>query len=109
MDEFIRLIQGPDAQIDLARAALAIARDEYPQLDPSPSLRRLDALADAVRPELAAETAADAQLAALDRHLFQVEGFAGDADAYYDPRNSYLNDVIERRRGIPITLSVLYL
>jgi regulator of sirC expression with transglutaminase-like and TPR domain len=109
MDEFTSRLQGPDAQIDLARVALAIACDEYPRLDVSSSLRRLDALADAVRAALSVEAGIDARLAALDRHLFQAEGFAGDPDAYYDPRNSYLNDVLERRRGIPITLSVVYL
>jgi regulator of sirC expression with transglutaminase-like and TPR domain len=109
MDEFVRLLQCPDAQLDLARAALVIARDEYPALQAEPSLRRLDALAAAVRAELAGESGGDEVLAGLDRCLFQVEGFTGDAATYYDPRNSYLNDVLARRRGIPITLSLVYL
>lgn len=109
MDEFLHEVQRHDEQIDLARAALAIARDEYPQLDASISLRRLDALAEAARREVAGGAGPQEMLAAIDRQLFVVEGFEGDATHYYDPRNSYLNEVIERRRGIPITLSVVYL
>lgn len=109
MDDFVRQLQRPDAQIDLARAGLAIARDEYPDLQAERSLQCLDALAEAARSDLARDSGFAEVLAALDRRLFQIEGFAGNAEAYYDPRNSYLNDVIERRRGIPITLSVIYL
>lgn len=92
-------------EIDLAGAALAVARIEYPDLVPARSLARLD--------ELAARSAAGKigdRRRALDRlcgFLFDEAGFRGNADDYYDPRNSCLNDVLDRRLGIPITLSVL--
>jgi regulator of sirC expression with transglutaminase-like and TPR domain len=62
-----------------------------------------------VRDRLADETAAPVILQELSRYLFQEEGFAGNAAAYYDPRNSFLNDVLDRRLGIPLTLSMVYL
>lgn len=99
-------VSRPDADIDLARAALAIARTEYPDLDPHAYLRGLDALAEG------AKTVRDAQdpLARLHRlreYLFEEQGFAGNGDDYYDPRNSYLNEVLDRRLGIPITLALV--
>lgn len=106
MDTFAALAHCADEDIDLARAALAIARDEYPELDDAYWLARLDELADYVRlravdgPKL---------LSALNRQLFRVAGFRGNSRNYYDPRNSYLNDVVERRLGIPISLCLLYM
>jgi regulator of sirC expression with transglutaminase-like and TPR domain len=91
--------------IDLARGALLIARIEYPSLDVAEQTARLDALA----ARSAAASIADprARLERLRRFLFQEESFRGNADDYYDPRNSCLNQVLARRLGIPITLSVL--
>jgi regulator of sirC expression with transglutaminase-like and TPR domain len=103
------MASGPDAQIDLAEGALLIAAEEYPQLDPRPYLRRLDLLAERVRDRLGSETAPVLALEALGRVLFEEEGFSGNGDAYYDPRNSYLNDVLDRRLGIPITLGIVTL
>jgi regulator of sirC expression with transglutaminase-like and TPR domain len=105
-DDFAALV-GAGERTDLARAALAIARIAYPTLDPDPSLHRLDRLAARVRPHLPAGGAADEAVAALGTCLFVECGFRGNQDDYYDPRNSFLNDVLERRTGIPITLSVL--
>jgi regulator of sirC expression with transglutaminase-like and TPR domain len=102
---FHDLVRGPDASIDLGRAALAVARIEYPALDDAHELPRIDALAARIgagRRAAAAET-----LERLKRCLFDEEGFRGNADEYYDPRNSCLNDVLDRKLGIPITLSVL--
>jgi len=103
LDDFKDLVKAPE--IDLAGAALAVARIEHPDLVPEPSLARLD--------ELAARSTA-AKIAdrrrAIERlcdFLFDETGFRGNADDYYDPRNSCLNDVLDRRLGIPITLSVL--
>lgn len=98
----------PDARIDLGCAALCIALDEYPQLDVAKYLDRLDLHADRVR-QMSSNDAADERLAALAQHLFHDEGFAGNAADYYDPRNSYLNEVLDRRTGIPISLSVVYM
>ena len=92
---------------DLARAALAIARIAYPDLDPAPYLRQLDGLAAAVRPRLHPGGSPEAAAAELAGYLFGECGFRGNQEEYYDPRNSYLNDVLERRTGIPITLSVV--
>ena len=92
---------------DLARAALAIARIAYPDLDPAPYLRQLDDLAAAVRPRLYPQASPEAAVAELAGYLFDECGFRGNQEEYYDPRNSYLNDVLERRTGIPITLSVV--
>jgi regulator of sirC expression with transglutaminase-like and TPR domain len=98
-----------EAEIDLAKAALLIAADEYPQLVPETYLRRLDELAERVRDRQGQETAPVIMLQDLSRVLFEEEGFRGNSEKYYDPRNSFLNDVLDRRLGIPITLSVVYL
>src|SRR2546427_5182815 len=92
---------------DLARAALAIARIAYPDLDPAPYLRQLDGVAAAFRPRLHPQASPEAAAAELAGYLFGECGFRGNQEEYYDPRNSYLNDVLERRTGIPITLSVV--
>jgi regulator of sirC expression with transglutaminase-like and TPR domain len=102
---FHDLVRGPDAAIDLARAALAVARIEYPDLDERRELQRLEALA--ARVGTVSREATAATLERLKRFLFDQEGFRGNADEYYDPRNSCLNDVLDRKLGIPITLSVL--
>jgi len=99
----------PDASIELALGALLIAAEEYPQLRPEPYLQRLDWLAERVCDHLGDETAAPVMLGELSRLLFEEEGFRGNAEAYYDPRNSYLNDVLDRKLGIPLTLGIIYL
>ncbi len=103
------VVSKPEPQIDLATGALLIAGEEYPQLRVEPYLRRLDLLAERVRDRLAGETAPAVVLEELCRVLFQEEGFRGNDDAYYDPRNSFLNDVLDRRLGIPITLGIVTL
>ncbi len=106
---FAALVLGAEAELPLAEAALLIAAEEYPQLLPEPYLRRLDLLAERVHDRLSDETAPLVLLQELSRVLFQEEGFRGNTEEYYDPRNSFLNDVLDRRVGIPITLSVVYL
>jgi regulator of sirC expression with transglutaminase-like and TPR domain len=96
-------------QFGLAEACLLIAQDEYAGLDVAAGIARLDAIAATVRGRLAADASPEQKVAALNRHLYGELGFAGDVDTYYDPRNSYLNQVLERRTGIPITLSIVYL
>jgi regulator of sirC expression with transglutaminase-like and TPR domain len=103
------LASRPDPEIDLARGALLIAAEEYRQLQEAPYLRRLDLLAEQVRDRLGPETAPVLVLQGLCRVLFEEEGFRGNAEAYYDPRNSFLNDVLDRRLGIPITLGIVVL
>ena len=103
-DEFAALVAAGE-KTDLGRAALVIARIAHPTLDPAPSLHELDSLAAAARPLVGREAAA-ADLAA---YLFGQCRFRGNQEDYYDPRNSCLNDVLERRMGIPISLSVVFM
>jgi regulator of sirC expression with transglutaminase-like and TPR domain len=105
--ELYRVAAEPDA--DLAAAALWIAAEEYPDLDHAAYLRYLDDVAGAVEARVASATDPGVARDALSEEIFVRQGFAGNATEYYDPRNSYLNEVIDRRRGIPITLAVVYL
>ena len=100
-----QLSADPAAPLDAAEVALLLAADEYPDLDIAGYLRQIDSLAAAVRPHL--RGGLDEQARCLGTFLFDEQGFAGNADHYYDPRNSYLNEVLDRRLGIPITLSVV--
>ncbi|HLZ26527.1 MAG TPA: transglutaminase-like domain-containing protein [Chloroflexota bacterium] len=102
------LLAGDENQIDLPRAALLIAREEYENLDPQASIDQLDQLGATLRARVASDHSPRRQIAALNALLFGEEGFRGNAVNYYDPRNSYLNDVLDRRVGIPITLSLIY-
>jgi regulator of sirC expression with transglutaminase-like and TPR domain len=99
----------------LAQAALVIARVEYPRLDPEPYLAMLDAMGEAARrhierhAECTGSSAPTACVQALNTYLFDELGFTGNRKQYEDPRNSCLNVVLERRTGIPITMSVVYM
>lgn len=99
----------PEPELNLAAAALLIAAEEYPQLSPDPYLRRLDELAERVRDRVWDETPPVVVLDDISRVLFAEEGYRGNRSEYYDPRNSFLNDVLDRRLGIPITLSIIHL
>ncbi len=106
-ERFAELARLPDARIDLALAALWIAAEEYPSLDVRAYLARLDALAAEAAPGLG-QGAPDAERAErLLRFLFQEQAFGGNEKSYDDPRNSYLNEVLDRRTGIPITLALV--
>jgi len=98
-----------EPELDLASAALLLAAEEYPQLPLAPYLRRLDLLAERVHDRLGDETAPPVVVQELNRVLFEEEGFRGNVDAYYDVRNLFLNDVLDRRLGVPYTLGVVYL
>jgi len=103
--QWAREVERPDDEIDLARAALELARIGHPDLDVAPSLCRLDQLADGA----GVPTIGDprARLSGVRQHLFEELGFAGDRERYYHERNSFLNEVLERRRGIPIALTLV--
>jgi len=106
LEEFQRAVLGRDVEIDLARAALLIAKTEYPTLNLERYLLRLDRLA----AEAGARRLARDPLGRLHRlreFLFEEVGFRGNAEEYFDPRNSFLNDVLDRKLGIPITLSLV--
>ena len=102
-------VSGADEDIDLPAAALYIAATEYPDLDIGHYTGVLDSLAAEVAPALRARDVTTAAVRSLSRHLSEDKGFSGNAQDYYDPRNSYLNEVLDRRTGIPITLSVVYM
>jgi regulator of sirC expression with transglutaminase-like and TPR domain len=102
------IARGTDASIDVARAALLIACEEYAPLDVDAYLARLDSLAEAARPRLAGARSFPEQVSRLNDYLFVQCRFTGNAEDYYDPRNSYLNEVLDRRKGIPISLSLVY-
>ncbi len=99
----------PSEAIPLAETALLIAAEEYPDLDIGAYLARVDALADDIREEADNTRDAAAVSAALATFLHDRELFRGNDVDYYDPRNSFLNEVLDRRRGIPITLSIVYM
>ena len=103
---FAALLQRDPVPLD--EAALAIAEEEYPLLDPDEVLVRLDGLAERVRRRAPAGRSASA-LQALRGVLSEEEGLRGNESDYSDPRNSFLNDVLERRLGIPISLCVIYM
>ncbi|MFQ5995905.1 MAG: SirB1 family protein [Acidiferrobacterales bacterium] len=103
------LVNGPEATLDLAEAALVIAQEEYTDLHIVAYLRRLDELAETVRARSAPDAPPENIIATMNRLLFKEQGFSGNANDYYDARNSFLNEVLDRRLGIPITLSILYM
>ena len=94
-----------DESLPLLPAALLIARDEYPDLDPAPYEALVQAHADHLHEEVAAIGQPPLKMAAINRHLFEEVGYSGNHDEYYDPRNSYLNQVLDRRLGNPISLA----
>jgi regulator of sirC expression with transglutaminase-like and TPR domain len=106
---FYQEIHQADEQIDLAKAALHLAQEEYPQLAIATYLHRLDTMATEVGDRLPAERYPLRVIQVINQYLYDELGFSGNTNDYYDPRNSYLNDVLERRTGIPITLSLVYL
>ena len=106
---FAACVATTDAELDLADASLWIAAEEYPHLDPQVYLGRLESLAERVRGARRRRPGTYVALDALRSVLVEEQQFGGNADHYYDPRNSFLNEVLDRRVGIPISLSVLWL
>jgi regulator of sirC expression with transglutaminase-like and TPR domain len=102
---FAKAISTREEQIDVAYTALLFASEVYPSLNINGYLNLLDGMADKIRPRLACSH----PVVALREFLSDELGFRGNADDYFDPRNSYLNHVLDRRTGIPISLSVVYI
>jgi regulator of sirC expression with transglutaminase-like and TPR domain len=96
-----------DDELPLLDTALLIARDEYPDLDAARYTRQVQTYAEALRPQLEGDIELPARLTAINRYLFEELGFAGNNVQYDDPRNSYLNQVVDRKLGIPISLAVI--
>ncbi|AGA29184.1 hypothetical protein Sinac_5030 [Singulisphaera acidiphila DSM 18658] len=105
--EFQRLLRR-EPPSDLIRIALEIARDAYPELEAERYLEKIEALAVRIRDRCPAGAKPRQVLGQINWVLFVEEGYQGNVDEYYDPRNSYVNEVVDRKTGIPISLSVLY-
>lgn len=106
---FAHVCARPEAELDLAEAALLIAEAEYPGLDVARYVRALDNLGSAAGAAVARAAGGppEARLERAVRYVYEDAGFRGNDNNYYDPRNSFLSDVINRRTGIPITLAVV--
>ena len=107
--EFARLISRPEEDLDLGRAALLVAGEEYPELDVEGQLRLLDGFAMTIRNLVSDDMPAVDRAREVGRYLFRELGFHGNSADYYNPDNSYFNRVLETQTGIPITLSLLFL
>lgn len=106
---FREVVNRPDDEIDLAEAALLIAKEHNAELDVGRYLSRIEALATELSTRVAQEASETDRILALNRFLFEEQRFAPNVENFYDPRNSFLNEVLERRLGIPISLSILYI
>ncbi|PKB73210.1 MAG: hypothetical protein BZY75_03075 [SAR202 cluster bacterium Io17-Chloro-G7] len=108
-DSIMAQADADDEGVDLARAAFLIAQIEYPGLDIEHELSLLDSLAAGAAHRLGENRDTIYTLNTISEYLFDEVELQGNTDEYYDPRNSYLNQVLKRRLGIPITLSLVYL
>jgi regulator of sirC expression with transglutaminase-like and TPR domain len=106
---FEKIVAGPDENINLAEAVLHIAQNEYPQLDIADKLLVLDQIAVELGERIGAEDAPEKVIGIIKDYLFGEKGFKGNLVNFNDPKNSFLNDVLERKLGIPISLSIIYI
>ena len=109
LEPFARLIACEDARMDLARACLLIAQDAYPKLEVERYMDEIERMASRLRAGLPQNCGAEERVVALNQFLYDDLGYWGNTEDYYDPRNSYLNEVIDRKTGSPITMSILYM
>lgn len=107
--EYFAALVAEDAGFALLEAAVSVAQDDSPGLDPQAVLADIDALAARLKHRVPADAAPLQRVRLLNRYFFQELGFAGNVNDYYDRRNSYLDNVLRTRRGIPITLALLYI
>jgi regulator of sirC expression with transglutaminase-like and TPR domain len=107
--EYFASLVADDASFSLTEVALSLAQDEFPDLDMGAVLAEIDGLAERLKRRLAADAPPVQRLRMLNRYFFQELGFAGNVNDYYDPYNSCLNIVLQSRRGIPISLAVIYM
>ena len=107
--EFFATLVADDASLSVVEAAAAIGHDEFPQLDTQAVLADIDALAARLKRRFPVDAVPVQRLRWLNRFFFQDLGFAGNVNDYHDPHNSYLHRVLETRRGIPITLALIYM
>ena len=109
MQAFVLEVNQPDEQISLAKAALFFAQTQYPDLNPDDYLTKLDAIASNLQEKLPDNSYPLKIIQTINQYLFEELRFTGNTRDYYDPRNSYLHEVLDRKLGIPISLSILYL
>jgi len=107
--QYFASLVAEDEGLALTEAAVAVAQDEHPALDSQAVLSQIDELAERLKRRLPADAAPLQRLRLLNHYFFGELGFAGNVNDYYDPRNSYLHEVLATRRGIPITLALLYM
>jgi regulator of sirC expression with transglutaminase-like and TPR domain len=107
--QFRTMMARAEYDIELDRTALLIAAEEYPHLQIETYLRQLDHFAEEFRSQRQISCQPDEQIEQLSEYLFETLGFSGNTADYYDVRNSFLNEVMDRRMGIPITLSLVYI
>ncbi|MDB6001469.1 MAG: transglutaminase [Rhizobacter sp.] len=107
--EYFTTLVADDASLSLLECAVSIAQDEFPTLDTEGVLAEVDAMAEKLKRRIPPDAVPLLRLRLLNRYFFQELGFGGNVNDYYDPRNSYLHSVLSTRRGIPITLAVVYL
>jgi regulator of sirC expression with transglutaminase-like and TPR domain len=108
LDYFATLV-ADDRQFSLLEAAISVAQDDDPSLDVQSVLSQIDSLAAKLKQRIAADAGAMHRLQCLNRYFFQELGFAGNVNDYYDARNSHMQHVLATRRGIPITLALLFI
>ena len=108
-DPFFDFANLDNSEIELARGALLIAQSEYPELNIETSIRQLDEMAHAVRERIQEAKLPEQRVAALNQYLFREKGFTGNSDNYYALGNNFLNVVLKKKTGIPITLAVIYI
>lgn len=106
---FAQMVSRNDEDINLAEAALLYAKEEYPDLDIEKYLRKINLIAEEINKNLSRGNDPNYLIGEINTYLFAVAGFRGNRGDYYDPKNSFLNDVLDRKKGIPIMLSVLYM
>ncbi|MEP6600878.1 MAG: transglutaminase-like domain-containing protein [Nitrospirota bacterium] len=107
--EFHELSAADDDNLDLEAGAILIARSAYPELDPARCGAIMDAMASEIAERLGQKASGEEAVKTINRYLFVEQGFSGNTIQYYDVENSYLNKVLERKTGIPISLSTVYL
>ncbi|MDH4050936.1 MAG: transglutaminase-like domain-containing protein [Rubrivivax sp.] len=107
--QYFATLVADDASLSQLEAAVAVAQDVHPRLDTQSVLAEVDLLAATVRQRIPADAGALQRLRLLNRYFFHELGFSGNVNDYHDPANSYLPDVLARRRGIPISLAILYI
>jgi len=108
LDYFQSLVESDD-DLPLLEAAACLAQDEYPELDVQAALSTVDHLVERLHRRVARDESTLSRLRALNRFFYKDLGFRGNVNDYYDPANSYIHEVLERRVGIPISLALIWL